>query len=137
MTYTDIEAIRSGNIGAAYNSNFYQILRIHLQWTKANQMRGMRDWEGTLQWTTELNTIESELYSFLDPKHDLPELDKMRVWEGSVCRDLIGNKFSDAQKLNRIREKLDKYEKYLRTLQHVKGLGLKAAQNQGKAVLRG
>ena len=125
MSRTDLDILRSGE-GSQFNSSMASLMRMHQEMMEANHYSGYKNLHGLLMWQNALRSFERELSAYMT-KEEQETVDKVRVVNIPNKRSLIGFYY----------EKLDKYERELRSIHSTKGFGIKAGEGDpGRALER-
>lgn len=123
---SDLERLRSGEM-TQFDSQISDMITIRILMNKANDLRRVQHEGAYRGWMYILHTIEAELSAYMSPKQ-AEELQKLRV------NTLPGNKGKGV--LHIAYKKLDTYHRKLIEVRGEKGLGLRATEDAGSAVLR-
>lgn len=126
---SDIERIREGGT-TEFNSNLQVVERLHFLTVQANNFSMEASVEGLRQWFSVLQCMDREISPLLSEK----EGKDLATARKKAALPTTARLTHDLLRLER--EELDAYERKIRYYVYRKGLGVRAKEDAGAAILR-
>jgi len=112
----DLDKLQEGS-GSQFNSSLATLMRMHQEMLEANYHSGFFTIQGAINWHAALRSLERELFPYMNEEEALL-VDKSRVVNIRKDNRMVAYYF----------ERLDKYERVLRSIHASKGFGITAKE---------
>lgn len=129
---TDIDRIREGGATTSWNGSSLTIMRVHECLEECNRFSGRRDYEGVQSWINAIHKLDREIDPFLNTS-ERSDVSSLRVWD--IPFNPNAPPSANMKLIQPFRKKADAYERKLRFFQNLKGLGIRATEDDGDQML--